>query len=98
MVAAHQASGMSKAAYARHIGVPAHRISYWYWRLRDVLDEGTTGVGGFVPVRVVSDQPPSSSAVRQRRVEVELLEDGRMSVTGDWPSLRQWLQALESAS
>jgi hypothetical protein len=97
MVTAHQASGLSHAAYARQIGVAAHRISHRYGRLCELGEGERTSADGFVPVRVV-DEESARAAARKRPLEVVVLEDGRMSITGDWASVRGRVRVVESSS
>jgi transposase-like protein len=73
-VEACEASGMTIAAFARQHGATAGRLLYWRKRLRE---EGVTGGGRLLPVRVVE---PGQARLVEREPGRTVLVEGRLRV------------------
>ena len=54
-------SGLDVAEFARREGIKAKQLSWWRWRLRSSDEPAMAAEPEFLPVRIVTSTPPSSS-------------------------------------
>jgi transposase-like protein len=87
-LAAHDASGMKVAEFARRHGGTAGRFQYWRKRLS--AESGAGGVGRLLPVRVVE---PGAARVVEGAPGRVVLADGRMRVEVEGMSA-EWVATL----
>jgi len=98
-------SGLSAKEFAREIGVNAHTLAGWRWRLRREAAEGATVVAApapkarFVEVAPATSPAPAGARPSGEPFEVVLLSGARIRVPAmfDSASLRALVAALEVA-
>ena len=108
VAAAWRRSGLSRAAFARHYGLPVHRVYYWIANTTEHPGRGAPpqpphAVVRFHPVRVVREVVPKVVRPREdenavRSATVAPIEIRSIRVPPGWApeAVRAVLRALES--